>query len=72
MPSLLAQLINFTLLLTLLTVLAYKPLLRVMDERRRRIQEGLDAADESKRRLSDTEKAVAEEFAKGAERKDRP
>ncbi len=67
LPSLLAQLINFTLLLVLLSVLAYKPLLRVLDERRKRIQEGLDAAEESKRRLSDTEKAVAEEMAKARE-----
>jgi F-type H+-transporting ATPase subunit b len=67
LPSLLAQLINFTLLLVLLSVLAYKPLLRVMDERRKRIQEGLDAAEESKRRLSDTEKEVAGEMAKARE-----
>lgn len=67
LPSLLAQLINFTLLLVLLSVLAYKPLLRVLDERKKRIQEGLDAAEESKRRLSDTEKAVAEELAKARE-----
>ena len=64
LPSLLAQLINFTLLLVLLSVLAYKPLLRVMDERRKRIQEGLDAAEESKRRLSETEKEVARELEK--------
>jgi len=50
LPSLLAQLINFTLLLVLLTVLAYKPLLRVLDERKKRIQEGLEASEAAKQR----------------------
>lgn len=59
LPSLLAQLINFTLLLIVLYVLAYKPLLRVLDERRRRIQEGLDAAEEAKRRLAESEREAA-------------
>ena len=64
LPSLLAQLINFTLLLVLLTVLAYKPLLRVLDERRKRIQEGLEASETAKQRLSETEKEVARELDK--------
>jgi F-type H+-transporting ATPase subunit b len=61
-PSLLAQLINFTLLLVLLSVLLYRPLLRVLDERKRRIQDGLDAAEEAKQRLSETEQDVAKEL----------
>lgn len=59
LPSLIAQIINFTLLLIILRVVAYKPVLRLLDERKRRIQEGLQAAEESKRRL-----AQAEEEAK--------
>jgi len=34
LPSLLAQLINFTILLVVLYLLAYKPLLKILDERR--------------------------------------
>ncbi len=64
LPSLLAQLINFTLLMVLLSVLAYRPLLRIMDERRKRIQEGLEAAEESKNRLSETEREVTKELEK--------
>ena len=64
LPALIAQLINFTLLLVLFSVLLYKPLLRVLDERKQRIQEGLDASDEAKRRLSQTEQAVAKELDK--------
>jgi F-type H+-transporting ATPase subunit b len=59
LPSLLAQLINFTLLLIVLYVLAYKPLLRVLDERKRRIQEGLEASEEAKRRLAESEREAA-------------
>ncbi len=62
LPSLLAQLINFTILLVVLYALAYKPLFRLMDERRSRIQEGLTAAEEAKRRLADTERDVQAEL----------
>ncbi len=63
-PALIAQLINFTLLLVVFRLFLYKPLLRVLDERRQRIQEGLDASDEAKRRLAETEKEVQAELEK--------
>jgi F-type H+-transporting ATPase subunit b len=59
LPSLLAQLINFTILLVVLYLLAYKPLLRMLDERRRRIQEGLESAEQAKERLARAEEDVA-------------
>jgi len=52
LPSLLAQLINFTLLLILLSIFAYRPAMRLLDERRRRIQEGLEAAEQAKQRAA--------------------
>lgn len=55
LPSLISSLINFTLLLVVLRVFAYGPLMRMLDERRRRIQEGLDASDEAKKRLAESE-----------------
>ena len=64
LPSLLAQLINFFLLLGVLYLLAYKPLLRILDERRRRIQEGLEASEEAKRRLAQTEQGVKAQLEK--------
>ncbi|HXG36031.1 MAG TPA: F0F1 ATP synthase subunit B [Dehalococcoidia bacterium] len=64
LPSLLAQLINFTILLVVLTALVYRPFLRVLDERRSRIQEGLTASEEAKRRLSDTEREIQAELNK--------
>ena len=65
LPSLLAQLINFGLLLVVLYLLAYKPLLRVLDERKRRIQEGLEASEAAKQRLAQTEQEMARELDKG-------
>lgn len=62
LPSLLAQLINFTLLLAVLYLLAYKPLLRVLDERKKRVQEGLEASEEAKRRLAEAEQQSAAEL----------
>jgi len=64
LPSLIAQLINFTLLFVVLSVLLYRPLLRVLDERKKRIEEGLEASDEAKRRLAETEQEVAKELDK--------
>ncbi len=55
LPTLLAQLVNFTVLLVVLYLLAYKPVMRMLDERRRRIQEGLEASEEAKRRLAQAE-----------------
>lgn|SRR2546427_1521537 len=64
LPALIAQLINFLLLLLIFRMLLYKPLLNMLDARKKRIQEGLDASDEAKRRLSQTEQEVAKELEK--------
>lgn len=47
LPGLIAQLINFGLLLLILRLFLYPPLMRVLDERKRRIQEGLDRAEQA-------------------------
>jgi F-type H+-transporting ATPase subunit b len=64
LPALVAQIINFTLLLIVFRLLLYKPLLRILDERKQRIQEGLEASDEAKARLAQTEQDVARELDK--------
>src|SRR3989441_10102431 len=64
LPALIAQLINFTLLLVILRLLLYKPLLKVLDDRKKRIEEGLEASDEAKRRLAETEQDAAKELEK--------
>ena len=45
LPGLLAQLIGFAILLGLMRVIAYKPILGMMDQRSARIREGLEAAE---------------------------
>ena len=45
LPSLIAYLLNFVILLGVLIFFAYKPLLRVLDQRAERIRESLAAAD---------------------------
>ncbi|MEX0683470.1 MAG: F0F1 ATP synthase subunit B [Dehalococcoidia bacterium] len=64
LPALIAQLINFTLLLIVFRLFLYKPLLRILDERKKRIEEGLQASDEAKARLTQTEQEVAAEMTR--------
>jgi len=60
LSGLVAQFINFILLLLLLRAVAYKPILRMLDERSARIRESMERADELKRQAARTE----QEFAK--------
>ncbi len=64
LPSLIAQLINFTLLLIIIGWASKRFLFPLLDERRKRIREGLEASEEAKRRLSETETEVAAELEK--------
>jgi F-type H+-transporting ATPase subunit b len=45
LPQLIAQIVNFFVLLFILRAVAYKPILRMLDERKQRIAEGLNAAE---------------------------
>jgi F-type H+-transporting ATPase subunit b len=58
LPSLLAQLVNFLILLTLLYLVAYKPILRMLDNRSQRIKESMDQAQEIKERYAQAEEEV--------------
>jgi F-type H+-transporting ATPase subunit b len=64
LPALVAQLINFLLLLIIFRLLLYKPLLNMLDQRKKRIEEGIQASDEAKRRLAETEQETAQEMDK--------
>src|SRR5437867_4720729 len=64
LPALVAQLVSFTLLVVVFRAFLYKPVIKILDERKKRIQEGLDASEEAKRRLSQTEQEVAKELEK--------
>ncbi len=64
LPGLIAQLINFTILLVLFSWVFKKFLFPALDERKRRIEEGLQASEEAKQRLSQTEQEIAKELDK--------
>jgi F-type H+-transporting ATPase subunit b len=49
-----AQVANFFILLVVLRIFAYKPILKMLATRRRKIEEGLEASEESKKRLEET------------------
>ena len=61
-PVLVAQLVNFFLLLVVLRIFLYRPVLDMLDRRSQRIREGVEAADQSKERASQTEQEVAKQL----------
>src|ERR1700686_824200 len=60
----LSQVISFTIVAFLLRRFAYKPILAVLEERRRRIEEGLLNADKIKKELAEAEKRYAQILGK--------
>ncbi len=63
LPSLLAQIVNFAILLGILYLVAYKPVMRMLDERSRRIKESMEQTEEIKQQAEKAE----EEFKKRIE-----
>jgi len=61
LPVLIAQLVNFTILLVILRLVAWGPLMKLLDERRERIQESLNAADAAKAQVAESERQVHEQ-----------
>ncbi len=60
-----SQVISFTIVAFLLRRFAYKPILAVLEERRRRIEEGELNAEKIKKQLTEAEERYAEILAKG-------
>ena len=56
LPSLLAQIVNFAILLGILYLVAYKPIMRMLDERSRRIKESMEQTEEIKQQVEKAEK----------------
>lgn len=61
-PVLVAQLVNFFLLLVLLRIFLYKPVMEMLDRRAQRVREGLEAADQSKERAQQAEQQVGQQL----------
>jgi len=61
LPVLVAQIVNFTILLVVLRLVAWGPLTKMLDERRERIAESLAAADLAKAQVAESERQVQEQ-----------
>ena len=62
LPSLIAQLVKFGLLLVLLRLVAYKPLMRMLDERSNRVRESMENAELVKQQLANAETEAAKQI----------
>jgi len=71
MPTLVAQIINFVILFVLLYLIAYKPLMRMFDERSKKIKESMEQTDfireRAERAEEDYEKRIEEASREGQE-----
>jgi len=59
LPVLLSQVVSFLVLFGLLYLVAYKPLMRMLDERSRRIKESMDQTEQIKEQSALAEKETA-------------
>jgi F-type H+-transporting ATPase subunit b len=64
---LISQIVNFVLLLVLLRVFLYKPILKMLDERRQRIAQGMEKAEQADKELARAQEAHAEKVAEARE-----
>jgi len=62
LPSLLTQVVTFIILLLILRFVAYKPLMRMLDERSRRVKESMDQAESIKEQSARAEEEVKKQL----------
>jgi F-type H+-transporting ATPase subunit b len=62
LPVLIAQFVNFTILLVVLRLIAWGPLTKMLDERREKIRESLAAADEAKATVAESGRQAQEQI----------
>jgi len=55
LPTLLAQIVNFAILFGLLYLVAYKPVMRMLDERSRKVKESMEQTEYIKEQAAHTE-----------------
>jgi F-type H+-transporting ATPase subunit b len=68
LPVLVAQLVNFTVLLIVLRLVAWGPLTKMLDDRREKIRESLAAADQAKAQVAESGRQAQEQI--GAARRE--
>ena len=67
LPTILAQIINFAILLGLLYLVAYKPIMRILDERSRKVKESMEQTELIKEQASQAEEEVKKSLDTAAE-----
>ena len=65
LPSFIGQLINFLILLGLLTFFGYKPIRRMLDERSNRIKQSMEQAEATKKEYENARIEVEKQISKG-------
>ncbi len=62
LPTLIAQIVNFVILLGLLYLVAYKPIMRMLDERSRKIKESIEQTELIKQQAERAEEEVKKQI----------
>jgi F-type H+-transporting ATPase subunit b len=62
LPSLLTQVVTFIILLVILRFIAYKPIMRMLDERSRRVRESMEQAESIKEQSARAEEEVKKQL----------
>ena len=62
LPTLVAQIVNVVILLGLLYLVAYKPVMRMLDERSRRVKESMERTDAIKEQAARAEEEVKKQL----------
>lgn len=70
-PTLVAQIVNVLILLGILYLVAYKPIMRLLDERSRRIKESMAQADAIKEQAVCAEEEVKKQLETASEEGER-
>ena len=66
LPALVAQIINFAILFGLLYLVAYKPIMRMFDERSKKIKEGVEQTELIKEQAEHAEEEVKKQLEAAA------
>ena len=61
-PTLLAQIVNVVILLVVLYFVAYKPVMRMLDERSKRVKDSMEQADAIKEQAAQVEEEVKKQL----------
>ena len=62
LPTLIAQIVNFVILFVLLYLVAYKPVMRMLDERSRKVQESMEQTESIKEQASHAEEEAKKQI----------